>query len=100
MPSTPEGVEAGRLLRAEVMSQALDHAQQWLSDVEPGLDPELSREAWSANTLLRITLDEAEALENAIEGLMAPYVQRGLDGAPADAHSIRMIRMSLPEATS
>ena len=100
MPSTPDGVEAGRLLRAELMSQALDYAQQWLSDVEPGLDPELSREAWSANTLLKITLDEAEALENAIEDLMAPYVQRGLDGAPADAHSIRMIRMSLPEATS
>ncbi|WP_185444679.1 ArsR family transcriptional regulator [Kribbella qitaiheensis] len=100
MPSTPEGAEAARLLRAELMSQALDYAQQWLSDIEPGLAPELSREAWSANTLLMITPDEAEAIENGIEDLLAPYVQRGLDGAPTEAHPIRMIRMSLPEATN
>ncbi|WP_112240776.1 ArsR family transcriptional regulator [Kribbella monticola] len=100
MPSTPEGAEAGRLLRAEMMSQAVDYVQQWLSDVEPDLDPELSRQAWSANTLLQVTLEEAEALDEAIENLLAPYVRRGSEGAPADARRIRMIRMSLPEATS
>jgi DNA-binding transcriptional ArsR family regulator len=100
MPSTPEGAEAGRLLRAEMMSQALDYVQQWLSDVEPGLSPELSRQAWSANTLLQVTLEEAEALDEAIENLLAPYVRRGQEGAPAEAQPIRMIRMSLPEATT
>ncbi|TDU86791.1 helix-turn-helix protein [Kribbella voronezhensis] len=100
MPSTPEGAEAGRLLRAQMMRQALDYVQQWLSDVEPGLDPELSRQAWSANTLLQVTLEEAEALDEAIENLLAPYVRRGSEGAPAEARPIRMIRMSLPEATT
>ena len=100
MPETPEGAEAGRMLRTEMMSQALDHVQQWLSDSEPVLDPAWSRSTGSSNTLLTITLDEAEAIENAIEDLLAPYVQRGDTGAPTDARPVRLIRMTLPEATN
>jgi DNA-binding transcriptional ArsR family regulator len=99
MPETAEGAEAGRLLRAELMSQALEAAQHWLTDVEADLDPEWSRAAGSSNTLLVITLEEAEALENAVQDLLAPYVQRGPDGAPPNGRPVRMIRMSLPEAT-
>ncbi len=99
MPDTPEGAEAGRLLRAEMMNQALEMAQDWLAETEPTLDPEWSRLAGSANTRLTLTRDEAEAIESAIEQIMAPYVQRGDDGAPPDARHIRVIRMSLPEAT-
>ncbi|HEY0474559.1 MAG TPA: helix-turn-helix domain-containing protein [Kribbella sp.] len=100
MPDSLEGAEAGRLLRAEMMNQALETEQHWLSDVEPELDPEWSRAAGSSNTLLVITQDEAEALENAVQDLLAPYVQRGEEGAPPDARPVRMIRMSLPEATT
>jgi DNA-binding transcriptional ArsR family regulator len=100
MPETPEGAEAGRMLRTELMSQALDHVQQWLSDTEPVLDPAWSRSTGSSNTLLTITLAEAEAIENAIEDLLAPYVQRGESGAPTDAHPVRLIRLTLPEATT
>ena len=101
MPDTPEGIEAGRLLRAEMMNQALESAQHWLAETEPDLDPEWSRLAGSANTRLVLTLDEAEAIESAIEQLLAPYVQRGDDGdAPDDARPVRYLRMSLPEATN
>jgi hypothetical protein len=100
MPDTPEGAEAGRLLRAELITQALDYAQQWLAESEPRLDPVWSRAAGSSNTLVSLTFEEAEALENAIEDLLAPYVQRGEEGRPADAHPVRMIRLSLPEATT
>ncbi|HET6298866.1 MAG TPA: ArsR family transcriptional regulator [Kribbella sp.] len=98
MPATPEGAEAGRLLRAEMMNQALESAQHWLAQVEPGLDPEWSRLAGSANTRLVVTQEEAEALENAVQDLFAPYVRRGDDGAPPDARSVRILRFSLPEA--
>lgn len=100
MPDTPEGAEAGRMLRTEMMSQALDHVQQWLSDTEPVLDPQWSRATGSSNTLLTITLDEAELLENAIQDLLAPYVQRGESGAPDDAQPVRVIRLTLPETTN
>ncbi|MER7250125.1 ArsR family transcriptional regulator [Kribbella sp. NPDC000426] len=100
MPDTPEGAEAGRLLRAELMNQALETAQNWLVETEPHLAPEWSRLAGSANTLLVITPDEAEELESAIEQLFAPYVQRrDADQSPADAHPVRYVRISLPEAT-
>jgi DNA-binding transcriptional ArsR family regulator len=101
MPDTPEGVEAGRLLRAEMMSQALEAAQNWLVETEPNLDPEWSRLAGSANTLLVVTPAEAEEIESAIEELLAPYVQRrDAAGTPAGARPVRYLRISLPEATS
>ncbi|MET9272579.1 helix-turn-helix domain-containing protein [Kribbella sp. NPDC003557] len=100
MPETPEGTEAGRLLRTEMMNQALEAAQQWLVETEPDLDPEWSRLAGSANTLLMLTLAEAEAIESAIEELLAPYVQRRDAGdVPDDARPVRHLRISLPEAT-
>jgi hypothetical protein len=101
MPDTPEGAEAGRLLRAEMMSQALEAAQNWLVETEPNLDPEWSRLAGSANTLLVVTPAEAEEIESAIEELLAPYVQRrDAAGTPAGARPVRYLRISLPEATS
>ncbi|MEU4389341.1 ArsR family transcriptional regulator [Kribbella sp. NPDC023855] len=100
MPDTPDGAEAGRMLRTEMMSQALDHVQQWISDTEPALDPTWSRASGSSNTLVTITVAEAEQIENAIQELLAPYVQRGPGGAPDDARPVRLIRMTLPEATN
>jgi DNA-binding transcriptional ArsR family regulator len=100
MPDTPEGIEAGRLLRTEMMNQALESAQQWLVETESELDPEWDRLAGSANTRLVLTSAEAEAIEDAIEQLLAPYVQRGEEGAPEGARAVRYLRMSLPEATN
>ncbi|MFD3399025.1 ArsR/SmtB family transcription factor [Kribbella sp. NPDC058693] len=100
MPDTPEGAEAGRLLRAELLNQALEAAQHWLVETEPHLAPEWSRLAGSANTLLVITPEEAEEIGSAIEQLFAPYVQRrDANESPADAHPVRYLRISLPEAT-
>jgi DNA-binding transcriptional ArsR family regulator len=100
MPDTPEGAEAARLLRTEMMNQALEAAQQWLVETEPDLDPAWSRLAGSANTTLVVTTAEAEAIEAAIEQLLAPYVQRRDAGdIPAGARAVRYLRISLPEAT-
>ena len=101
MPDTPDGAEAARLLRAETMNQALEAAQHWLVETEPRLEPEWSRLAGSANTLLVLTPAEAEAIGSAIEQLMAPYVQRRDAGeSPDDARPVRYLRISLPEATT
>jgi len=101
MPETTEGAEAGRLLGVEMMNQALEAAQHWLADTEPTLEPEWRRRAGSANTLLVVTAEEADAIEAAIEKLLAPYVQRRDAGdLPPDARPVRHLRMSLPEATT
>lgn len=100
MPETPDGAEAGRLLRTEMINQSLEAAQQWLVETEPNLDPEWSRLAGSSNTLLVVTPAEAEVIESAIEDLLAPYVRRRDTGdVPQDAQPVRHLRLSLPEAT-
>jgi DNA-binding transcriptional ArsR family regulator len=100
MPDTPEGAEAAGLLRAEMIKQSLGAAQQWLAETEPSLDPEWSRVGGSANTRLVVTPAEAEAIETAIEQLLAPYVQRRDSGeTPPGAGSVRYLRITLPEAT-
>jgi DNA-binding transcriptional ArsR family regulator len=101
MPDTSEGLEAGRLLQAELMKQALGTAQRWIVETEPQLDPDWARAAMSANTRLVVTRAEAEEIETAIEQLLAPYVQRRDSGeTPPGAASVRYLRITLPEATS
>lgn len=97
MPDTAEGMEAGRLLRTELMSEAIETIQRWLLDQEPSLAAEWGRLAGSANTRLRVTPEEARRLEEAVEDLFAPYVQRGEADAPLDSRAVRFIRMTLPE---
>ncbi len=99
MPDTPEGREAGRLLRTEMMSQALDTIQLWLTETEPVLDDEWSHAGGPSSTLLLITREEAEGLENAIQDLFAPFVhRRDHETPPPAARPVRMIRLALPEA--
>jgi DNA-binding transcriptional ArsR family regulator len=101
MPDTAEGLEAGRLLQAQMMKQALEAAQHWIAETEPQLDPEWARVALSANTRLEVTPAEAEAIETAIEQVLAPYVQRRDAGETSDgARSVRYLRITLPEATT
>jgi DNA-binding transcriptional ArsR family regulator len=101
MPESAEGAEAGRLLRTELMNQALEAVQDWLVNTEPHLDPEGSRHGFSSNTLLLATPAELEAIEEAIEQLLAPYVRRHAEGdVPEGARPIRHLRFSLPETTS
>jgi DNA-binding transcriptional ArsR family regulator len=53
MPDTPDGREAGRLLRAEMLTQAINAAHQWLSEVEPELDA-----AWSGHALQAAAIND------------------------------------------
>jgi DNA-binding transcriptional ArsR family regulator len=97
MPDSTEGREAGRLLRAEMMTQALATVQSWLAEVEPTLDEQWTALAGSGNTGIRLTVAEARRLEREIERLLAPYVQRGREKAPRRARDVRLVRFLLPE---
>jgi len=100
MPSTPEGAEAGALLRTELMNQALGTAQKWLTDTAPQLEERWSRAAGASRTRLEVTPEELETIEAAIEDLLAPYVARRNAGeSPAGAGSVTHLRILLPEAT-
>ena len=96
MPESPEGRAAGRLLRTEMVSEAVGEIGHWLAEVEPVLDDEWDRVAGSSNTRVRITTGELTAIEDAIEELLAPYVHRAEAVRPADARDVRLIRFGLP----
>lgn len=99
MPQANQDQQAGRLLRTQMMAQAIEEVGRWMAEVEPVLDERWSREAGSTNTGLRLTPAEARRLERAIEELLAPYVARGDADVPKAARRIRMVRFLLPEAT-
>jgi hypothetical protein len=72
--------------------------QAWLERDEPHLEPDWRQESGLANTRVTITLDELRRVEAEIENVLAPYVQRGADGAPPGARGVRMMRYVMPEA--
>lgn len=100
MPDTPEGAEAARLLSSQMLSQAVATAQRWQRDIEPALDLEWARVSGVSNTGVLVTADEAAAIQQAMEQVLAPYVRRtGGDEVPDGAQLVRYLRFSLPEAT-
>jgi DNA-binding transcriptional ArsR family regulator len=93
-----EGQAAARLLGRQMFVRYHDLPLQWLDRDEPQLEPAWRQAAGLANTRLTITLGELERIESEIERILAPYVVRGHEGAPASARSVRMMRYVMPEA--
>jgi DNA-binding transcriptional ArsR family regulator len=100
LPDDEEGRAAGQVLSRTMMQAATGLPEQWLDEVQPHLEPEWDREAGLANTRVRVTAAELAELEEAFEALLAPYVTRADEDVPDDARGVRLLRYTLPEATS
>jgi DNA-binding transcriptional ArsR family regulator len=92
-----EGRSAARTLSREMFVRSADLPAHWAATVEPGLDPVWRRRAGLANTRLTVTAEEAAAIEDAIEQVLAPYVTRDAASRPAGARGVRLLRYTLPE---
>ncbi|MEH1166750.1 helix-turn-helix domain-containing protein [Micromonospora sp. CPCC 205539] len=97
LPDDAEGQAAGRQLRGEMFARSAEAPQQWLLHDEPRLDDEWRGVAGVADTQFVATVDELRQVETAIEELLAPYVRRKGEPAPAGAQVVRMLRYLLPE---
>ena len=95
----PESHEAGRLLERVIEDVEGDVVGDWHRDVEPGLAPEWLDVAGRASTRVLVTPEEAAALEEAVEALLAPYVLRKDDpaSAPQGAATVHLLRHTLPD---
>ncbi|MFJ2635064.1 ArsR/SmtB family transcription factor [Streptomyces sp. NPDC087422] len=92
-----EGRSAARLLSREMFLRSADLPARWAATVEPGLDPAWRRLSGLANTRVVVTPEEAAAIEDGIERVLAPYVTRDAADRPAAARSVRLLRYTLPE---
>jgi DNA-binding transcriptional ArsR family regulator len=97
-PDDEEGRSAARVLSREMFLRSGDLPNRWAAEVEPDLEPAWRRLAGLANTRVTVSAEELAAIEDAIEGVLAPYVTRDETARPADSRGIRLLRYVLPEA--
>jgi DNA-binding transcriptional ArsR family regulator len=95
----PGGLEAARVLTGVIEEAEGDVVGDWHRDVEPHLPAEWRAAVTRASTRVLVTPDEARALENAIEDLLAPYVLRKDEPGdpPAGARTVLVLRHTLPD---
>ncbi|MFF9157477.1 ArsR/SmtB family transcription factor [Streptomyces sp. NPDC014846] len=98
MPENEEGQSAARVLSREMFVHSADLPNRWVTDTEPGLDPEWRRLAGLANTRVVVSAEELADIEDAIESVLAPYVTRDPEKRPSDARGVRLLRYLLPES--
>jgi DNA-binding transcriptional ArsR family regulator len=96
-PEDEEGRSAARVLSREMFAHAADLPHAWLTETEHGLDPVWRRSAGLANTRVVVSAEELAAIEEAIEGVLAPYVTRDPAQRPSGAGGVRLLRYILPE---
>ncbi|MGL5911348.1 MAG: helix-turn-helix domain-containing protein [Phycicoccus sp.] len=99
-PSSPAARDAHRALRRAMEESDGDLLGDWERDVEPGLPDAWVGVSGRSSTRVLVTIEEAASIEAAIEELLAPYVLRKDDpsAAPGSARSVRLVRLTLPEA--
>ncbi|MBQ0893211.1 helix-turn-helix transcriptional regulator [Micromonospora sp. U56] len=97
LPDDAEGQSAARQLQGERFAQYAELPQQWLLQDEPRLDTQWRRLAGMADTRIVVTAEELRQIEDAVEELIAPYVQRKDHESPAGARGVRTLRYVMPE---
>lgn len=90
-----------------MLAEAIEGAEgdvvgDWHRTVEPTLEPEWQAVVGRSSTRVLVTPEEADALERAVEELLAPYVLRKDDpaSAPEGARTVLLLRHTLPDGQS
>jgi DNA-binding transcriptional ArsR family regulator len=99
LPEGAEGEAAYRMLSGRLFETNLAQARRWFAGVEPDLDARWRAHSGTSNTRLVVTLEELAAIEEQIDEVLAPFVNR--DSAPAggETRGVRVLRFFMPEAT-
>jgi hypothetical protein len=70
---------------------------EWVRRTEPLLDVTWAREAGLFNARPELTPDELRQLQQELERLLEPFVNRPAEDRPADAAPVRITAYFLPE---
>jgi DNA-binding transcriptional ArsR family regulator len=96
--SDTEAAAAARQLSQFMMARSADLPKQWAVETEPRLEAEWRRLSGLANTRVVLNPEELAAIGDAIEAVLAPYVNRAPEERPANGRTVRLMRYVLPEA--
>ncbi|WP_405683921.1 ArsR/SmtB family transcription factor [Streptomyces sp. NBC_00057] len=96
-PADEEGQSAARVLSQQMFRRYADFPSRWAAEVESELDPAWRRVAGLANTRVVVSAEELAAIEDGIERILAPYVNRDPAERPTDGRGVRLMRYVLPE---
>jgi DNA-binding transcriptional ArsR family regulator len=95
-----ESQSAARMLSRQLFRKYEGLPHTWITEVEPRLGSEWRRLGGLANTRVVVSPAELEAVEKAIEQVLAPYVTRDPADRPTDGRGVRLMRYTLPEAST
>lgn len=94
----PEAALAARALSG-VMLLAVEHLpRQWVDEVEPQLDDEWAGAAGLFNAGIALTAEELNRVQEELEELMRPYLNRSAADLPDAARQVRLLAYFLPGA--
>jgi hypothetical protein len=92
----PEAAHAARQLSG-VMLMAVSHLpRQWVDEVEPGLDDAWAGAAGLFNAGVALTSEELNRVQEQLEELLLPYLNRSEADRPEAARQVRVLAYFLP----
>lgn len=92
-----ESQAAYRALGNVMFLRADELPRRWMAEAEPRLEPEWRKVSGFVNVRMKLTPEEAEALDARMEELLIPFVTRDVSGVPEGARDVRLLRYLMPE---
>jgi DNA-binding transcriptional ArsR family regulator len=97
IPDDPEAAAAARALSNVMLMQYAGLPGRWVAEDEPRLDLKWARSAGLFNARVRMTPAELRELQEALERLLEPLINRE---PPSGAAQVRVLSYFLPEPTA
>jgi hypothetical protein len=96
----PDAARAARQLSGVMLLAVEQLPRQWVEDVEPGLDDAWAGAAGLFNARVALTAEELNRVQEELEELLLPYLNRGEADRPDAARQVRVLAHFLPEAAT
>lgn len=97
IPDEPEAQHAARELSNTMLVKYASQPAEWVRGVEPLLDVAWARAAGLLNARAELSPHELRRLQDDLERLLEPFINRPAEDRPLDAAPVRITSYFLPE---
>jgi DNA-binding transcriptional ArsR family regulator len=96
IPDDPDGAAAARLLSNAMILRYVDLPTRWVAEHEPQLSLDWARAAGLFNAGVTLTPGELRDIQDGLEQLLEPFLNRDAADVPADARRVRILSYFMP----